>query len=79
EEMAEYEVSPTFPETDREATFSTQRYPYYDADGDLAGTFAICRNVTDRKERERELERYERAINGATDLIAAVDRDGRLL
>ncbi|ELZ47133.1 PAS/PAC sensor signal transduction histidine kinase [Halorubrum coriense DSM 10284] len=79
EEMAEYEISPTFPESGREATFSTQRYPYYDADGDLAGTFAICRNVTDRKERERDLERYERAINGATDLIAAVDRDGRLL
>ncbi|ELZ40336.1 PAS/PAC sensor signal transduction histidine kinase [Halorubrum californiense DSM 19288] len=79
EEMVEYEVSPTFPESGREATFSTQRYPYYDADGELAGTFAICRNVTDRKERERDLERYERAINGATDLIAAVDRDGRLL
>ncbi|SDF63718.1 PAS domain S-box-containing protein [Halorubrum xinjiangense] len=79
EEMSEYEISPTFPESEREATFSTQRYPYYDADGELAGTFAICRNVTDRKVRERELERYERAINGATDLIAAVDRDGRLL
>ena len=79
EGAAEYEISPTFPESDREATFSTQRYPYYDADGDLAGTFAICRDITDRKVRERELERYERAINGATDLIAAVDRDGRLL
>ena len=79
EEMIEYEISPTFPESDREATFSTQRYPYYDADGELAGTFAICRNVTDRKRRERDLERYERAINGATDLIAAVDSDGRLL
>ncbi|WP_049906297.1 PAS domain S-box protein [Halorubrum tebenquichense] len=79
EEMAEYEITPTFPESGREATFSTQRYPYYDADGDLAGTFAICRNITDRKEHERDLERYERAINGATDLIAAVDRNGRLL
>ncbi len=79
EEMTAYEISPTFPESGRDATFSTQRYPYYDADGDLAGTFAICRNVTDRKERERDLERYERAINGATDLIAAVDREGRLL
>ncbi|TKX87077.1 PAS domain S-box protein [Halorubrum sp. SS5] len=79
EETVEYEVSPEFPTSGREATFSTQRYPYYDADGELAGTFAICRNVTDRKRRERELERYERAINGATDLIAAVDRDGRLL
>ncbi|RLM70824.1 PAS domain S-box protein [Halorubrum sp. Atlit-8R] len=79
EETVEYEVSPEFPTSGREATFSTQRYPYYDADGELTGTFAICRNVTDRKRRERELERYERAINGATDLIAAVDRDGRLL
>jgi PAS domain S-box-containing protein len=79
EEMAEYEISPEFPTSGREATFSTRRYPYYDADGELAGTFAICRDVTDRKVRERELERYERAINGATDLIAAVDRDGRLL
>ncbi|WP_200530677.1 PAS domain-containing protein [Halorubrum sp. LN27] len=79
EESVEYEVSPSFERSGREATFSTQRYPYYDANGNLDGTFAICRNVTDRKERERELERYERAINGATDLIAAVDRDGRLL
>ncbi|WP_193308948.1 PAS domain S-box protein [Halorubrum halophilum] len=75
----EYETSPEFPHSGKEATFSTQRSPYYDGDGDLVGTFAICRNITDRKERERELERYERAINGATDLIAAVDRDKQLL
>jgi len=79
ESVAEYEISPTFPESGREATFNTRRYPYYDADGDLAGTFAICRDVTDQKERERDLERYERAVNAATDLIAAVDRDGRYL
>ena len=60
--MTEYEISPDFPTSGRGATFGTQRYPYYDADGDLAGTFAICRNVTERKQRERELERYERAI-----------------
>ena len=79
EEPIEYEVSPTFDRSDREATFSTRRSPYYDADGELAGTFAICRNVTEMKRREAELERYERAVNGATDLIAAVDRDGRFL
>ncbi|MDZ5811890.1 PAS domain S-box protein [Halorubrum sp. AD140] len=79
ESVVEYEISPTFPESGREATFSTRRYPYYDAEGDLAGTFAICRDVTDQKEHERALERYERAVNGATDLIAAVDRDGRYL
>ncbi|EMA66920.1 PAS/PAC sensor signal transduction histidine kinase [Halorubrum aidingense JCM 13560] len=79
EAMAEYSVSPSFERSDREATFSTQRYPYYDGDGELAGTFAICRDITRLKARERDLERYERAVNGATDLIAATDRDGRFL
>jgi len=79
ESVAEYEVSPTFPNSAREATFSTRRYPYYDAEGELAGTFAICRDMTEMKQREAELERYERAIDGATDLIAAVDENGRFL
>ncbi|OYR56093.1 PAS domain S-box protein [Halorubrum halodurans] len=79
EETVDYEVSPTFESSGREATFSTRRYPYYDGDGDLAGTFAICRDVTEIKTRERELEQFERAIDGATDLIAAVDRDGQFL
>ncbi|EMA65079.1 PAS domain S-box protein [Halorubrum kocurii] len=79
ETAAEYEVAPTFPRTGREPRFSTQRYPYYDGDGELAGTFAVCRDVTEIKLREAELERYERAVDGATDLIAAVDREGRFL
>ncbi|RAW46825.1 histidine kinase [Halorubrum sp. 48-1-W] len=79
ETVAEYEVSPTFERSGRTATFSTRRYPYYDGDGELAGTFAICRDVTDIKARERELEQFEHAIDGATDLIAAVDHDGRFL
>ncbi|WP_281195472.1 PAS domain S-box protein [Halorubrum sp. F4] len=78
EETAEYEVSPTFERSGRGATFSTRRYPYYD-DGELTGTFAICRDVTDIKARERELEQFKHAIDGATDLIAAVDRDGHFL
>ncbi|WP_435074662.1 PAS domain S-box protein [Halorubrum sp. HHNYT27] len=79
EAQVRYEVSPTFRHSDREATFSTRRYPYYDPDGELAGTFAICRDVTEMKRREAELERYERAVNGVTDLIAATDREGRFL
>ncbi|EMA59154.1 PAS domain-containing sensor histidine kinase [Halorubrum lipolyticum] len=78
-EPVEYEVSPSFERSGREATFSTRRYPYYDGDGTLAGTFAICRDVTEIKEREADLERFERAVDGATDLIAAVDRDERFL
>ncbi|WP_049982188.1 PAS domain S-box protein [Halorubrum sp. BV1] len=79
EEPTSYEISPTFPESDRDATFSTRRYPYYDGDGELAGTFAICHDVTELKRQQAELERYERAVEGATDLIAAVDRDERFL
>jgi len=79
EEPASYEISPTFPKSDREAMFSTRRYPYYDEDGELAGTFAICRDITELKRREAELKRYERAVEGATDLIAAVDRDGQFI
>jgi signal transduction histidine kinase len=36
--------------------FNTTRYPYYDPDDELAGTIAICRNVTDLQERTRQLE-----------------------
>ncbi len=74
-----YETTPGFELSGREATFSTRRFPYYAADGTLVGTFAICREVSHIKERERELERFARAIDGATDLIAAVDPDGRFL
>jgi len=54
EEPVEYSVEPTFEYSDREAIFYTTRYPYYN-DGELAGTLAICRNVTDLEERTRQL------------------------
>ena len=79
ESVAEYEISPTFPKSGREATFSTRRYPYYNAAGELTGTFAICRDVTEMKRRETELERYEQAVDEATDLIAAIDGNERVL
>lgn len=79
EDSVSYEITPTFEETAKEASFSTKRYPFYDSNDELAGTFAICRDVTALKEREEELTQYERAIVGATDLIAACDRTGRYL
>jgi PAS domain S-box-containing protein len=54
ERPVEYSVEPTFKHSDREAVFYTTRYPYYE-DGELAGTFAICRDVTRLKERTRQL------------------------
>ena len=54
EQPVEYSVEPTFKQSDREAIFYTSRFPYYE-DGELAGTLAICRNVTDLEERTRQL------------------------
>ena len=53
-EPVEYSVEPTFERSDREATFYTTRFPYYE-DGKLTGTLALCRDVTDREERTRQL------------------------
>jgi len=55
ESPTRYAVSPTFERSDKEAFFSTSRYPYYDENGDLVGTIAICRDVTSLKERTRQL------------------------
>jgi PAS domain S-box-containing protein len=56
ESPVQYAVSPTFERSNEEAVFSTRRYPYYDDDDDLAGTLAICRDVTDLEERTRQLQ-----------------------
>ncbi len=55
EQPVEYSVEPTFEYSDREAVFYTSRYPYYE-DGELAGTLAICRNVSDLENRTRQLQ-----------------------
>ena len=55
EQSVRYSVSPTFELSEKVATFNTSRYPYYDEDGELAGTIAICRDVTDLEERTRQL------------------------
>lgn len=55
EQPVTYSVTPTFEYGRKEAVFYTSRYPYYDEDGELAGTLAICRDVTDLEERTRHL------------------------
>lgn len=61
EQPVRYTISPTFPAEDNEV-FSTRRYPYYDKDGSVAGTLAICRVVTDVKSREQQLEVIDRVL-----------------
>ena len=88
EQPAEYRVSPTFEHGDANATFSTKRYPYYDESGELVGTIAICRDVTELEERTRQLQVIDTVLrhnlrNGLTviGLLAeqiAVESDGEL-
>lgn len=51
-----YEVTPEFPERGKQS-FSTLRYPHYDEDGNVDGTVAICRDITELKQTQRELRR----------------------
>ncbi len=51
-----YSVTPTFEYSRKEAVFYTTRYPYYNEDDKLAGTLAICRDVTDLDRRNRHLK-----------------------
>lgn len=61
ERAVQYTISPTFPTIDGE-TFSTVRYPYYGETGELEGTIAICRNVTELKSRESQLQVIDRVL-----------------
>ena len=56
-----YQVSPTFPDG-RERTFSTVRYPSYDETGEIDGTMAICRDVTELEEHQRQLRVLDRVL-----------------
>ena len=61
EQPVEYSVEPTFEYSDKEAIFYTSRYPYYE-DGELTGTLAICRDVTDLKQRTRQLRVFDNVL-----------------
>jgi PAS domain S-box-containing protein len=61
ERAVSYTVTPTFPPVGQQ-TFSTLRYPHYDEAGELDGSVAICRNVTERKEREHQLQVLDRVL-----------------
>ncbi|WP_311173911.1 PAS domain S-box protein [Halobellus ordinarius] len=56
-----YEIEPTFP-TKGERSFVTTRYPHYGEDGEVDGTVAICRDVTERAEREHHLRVLDRIL-----------------
>jgi PAS domain S-box-containing protein len=53
--------------------------PVIGEDGAVSAFVAIQTDITDQKERENHLRQYERAIDGANELIAAIDEDYRYL
>jgi signal transduction histidine kinase len=57
----DYEVRPDL-STKGSRTFATTRYPHYDEDGEIDGTVAICRDVTERRERQRQLKVIDRVL-----------------
>jgi PAS domain S-box-containing protein len=61
ETTTQYEIAVSLPETG-DRVFSTTRYPHYDIDGQLDGTIAICRDVTDLKTREHHLRVIDRLL-----------------
>ncbi|MFD1599143.1 PAS domain S-box protein [Halobellus rarus] len=61
ERSVTYELTPTFP-TKGERSFVTTRYPHYDEDGDIDGTVAICRDITEQAERENQLRVLDRIL-----------------
>ena len=46
-------------------------------DDEYRGVAGVVRDISDRKERARELERYERMVNTAGDMVYSLDTEGR--
>jgi len=53
--------------------------PVADENGDMEAFVAIQTDISEQKERERQLRQYEHAIESTNDLIAAIDDDYRFL
>jgi PAS domain S-box-containing protein len=50
-----------------------------DDDGEYVGSVGVIRDISERKQRERELRRYETIIQAVGDPVYALDTDGRFL
>src|SRR6516225_6629294 len=53
--------------------------PIRDSTGKMVGFSGISRDITERKRAEERLREYEKAVEGAEDIIGVVDREYRLL
>jgi PAS domain S-box-containing protein len=49
-----------------------------DEHDDVVAIISLFQDITDRKERQRELERYEAYLEGSTDIITVLDDNGQI-
>ncbi|WP_227375962.1 PAS domain S-box protein [Haladaptatus halobius] len=57
-------------------TFEVWTTPVRDADGEIFAGLSFAQDITERVERERELEQYETIIETVNDGVYTVDEDG---
>jgi PAS domain S-box-containing protein len=66
-----------------EHVFLSNKYPYYDENGDIVGIMGIDREVTERKRRQRALERSRQRLQSLfkklPDAIVIHDADGNVI
>ncbi|MFB6231738.1 MAG: PAS domain S-box protein [Salinibacter sp.] len=66
-----------------EHVFLSNKYPYYDEEGNVAGIMGIDREVTERKRRQRALERSRQRLKSLfkklPDAVVVHDADGNVI
>ncbi|MFB6175736.1 MAG: PAS domain-containing sensor histidine kinase, partial [Halobaculum sp.] len=55
---------------DTERVFITNKFPYYGLDGEIRGVMGISREITDRKARERTMQRQNRRLNRFASVVS---------
>ncbi len=58
-----------------EVCLLTNGIPLLGEDGQLLGYRGVDKNITDRKQAERELQRYECIVSSSNDMLALLDKD----
>ena len=59
-----------------ERVFVSNKFPYRDPDGSIVGVMGVSRDVTSRKERERDLEQYAKIVQTIPESVFIIDPDG---